>query len=133
MRSKFNFCLDHCVSLAISTLMAQRNEKINFGLTMRSVFLKKNQKEKHTLPENKNSIGFWSLTARTYDCLPWCNNLLPISSLFHRPTFLSSAAWVTPSAVMNCVIGNHTIKTHLPKAPKLKIFSALSPQNEKGL
>lgn len=92
---------------------------------MRSLLLKMNQKEK--LLENKNSIGFWSLPALPYESLPWCNNLLPISSLFHRPTLLSLAAWVTPSAVMNCVLGNHTIKTHLPKAPKLKTFPALSP------
>lgn len=60
------------------------------------------------------SVVLWSLTVHMYDCTPWGNNLLPIHSLFCRPTSLPLAAWMTPFVVMNYVVGNYTIKIHLP-------------------
>lgn len=125
------------ISCHIYTDQRQNEKKLGFyffNLKMKSVLLKKNQKEMHTSGKVKRvhlSIGLWSLTACMFDCLAWYNNLLPISSLFRGPTFLSLAAWVTPLAVMNCVVSNHTIKTHLPYAQKLETFSALSPAKRK--
>lgn len=73
VRTKFNFCLDDFVSLAISTLIKRRNENNFFGLKMGSVLPKKNLKETHASSKIKSmypSIGLWSLTALPYNCLP---------------------------------------------------------------
>lgn len=50
MWTQFHFCCDYFVPLDISTRIWHKEERkeINFGLNMRSVLLKKNQKETHT-------------------------------------------------------------------------------------
>lgn len=109
-RSKFTFYLDYFVSLAIelylsSFLLTKEERKHFFDLKMKPVLLKKDQKgDTHISGKIKSvylSTGLWSPTAHMDNCLLWRNNLLPISSLFCRPTFLSLAAWVTPFVVMN--------------------------------